>query len=234
VINHRFNCIFVHIPKTAGNSVNRLFGVEWENHKDLARYAAEVPEEKFKSYFKFAIVRNPWERILSDYNYQVKKSRPEASKLFLLKDSGEQRNFQEWLEAAFSEPGRYPAESWGGEVSPGIHRFSPQVDWITVDGHVGVDEVIRMEELPEAFSRICGALGLPPLDLPHRNGRFHWHYSRYYDESSRRLVADYYARDIELFGYRFETPGSRFFSLSRKARPSRILTPSLMTNSCSP
>ena len=234
MINHNLRCIYVHIPKTAGNSVNRVFGVQWENHKDLARYAGEVTPEQFRRYYKFAIVRNPFARILSDYNYQCKKSRPEASKLFLRKDSGEKRNFREWIEAALAEPHRYPAEAWGGEVSPGIHRLSPQLDWLTVDGHVAVDEIIRLEELPESFSRICGEVGLPPLVLPHRNSRFHWPYSWYYDDGARRLVADYYARDLELLGYRFETPGSRIFNFSRKARPSLILTPSLMTNSCSP
>jgi hypothetical protein len=59
MISHPHRCIFVHIPKTAGNSVNRVFGVDWQNHKDLARYAAELPPDIFSTYFKFAIVRNP-------------------------------------------------------------------------------------------------------------------------------------------------------------------------------
>src|SRR6187402_3169911 len=130
MISHKHQCIFVHIPKTAGNSINRVFGVGWENHKDLARYHAEIPRETFERYFKFAIVRNPWDRLLSDYNYQKKKSREKASKLFMFEERGRERDFAAWVEAALSTPDFYEPERWGGEVSPHIHRWSPQVDWI--------------------------------------------------------------------------------------------------------
>lgn len=204
MINHPLRCIYVHIPKTAGNSINRVFGVGWQDHKDLARYAAELPAEQFASYYKFTIVRNPWERIFSDYNYQRKKSRARASKLYLYKQEGARRSFREWVEAALSEPYRYPATSWGGDVSPGIHRLSPQLDWITLQGRPSVDFVARIENLQADFEHVCGALRLPPVRLPHRNRRLHAHYSWYYDEETRERVAAYYARDIEAFGYQFE------------------------------
>src|SRR5215467_9332165 len=105
MIDHSHRFIFVHIPKTAGNSVNRVFGVSWQNHKDLARYAREC--EAFETFFKFAIVRNPWDRLLSDYNYQKKKSR--ENKLHLLTPSGAVRSFKEWVSAVLADPFRYPA-----------------------------------------------------------------------------------------------------------------------------
>jgi chondroitin 4-sulfotransferase 11 len=218
MLSHPFRCIYIHIPKTAGNSVNRVFGVDWQHHKDLQRFAAELEPALFERYFKFAIVRNPWERIFSDYNYQKKKGRPGASKLFLFDETGERRCFRDWVEAALSDPYRYAPESWGGEVSAGLHRWSPQVDWLTVDGRIAVDAIVRMERLPEDFGRICETLGLPPLRLPHRNRRRHWHYSWYYDEATRDLVASYYARDVAAFGYRFETTKiARAWELSQSA-----------------
>ena len=107
MINHQYCCIFVHIPKTAGKSINRFFGMEWQKHKDLSRYAQELPPQLFSSYFKFAIVRNPWDRILSDYNFQNKKNAPANEKLFTLDDRGRTRSFREWLDAAFSNPFYY-------------------------------------------------------------------------------------------------------------------------------
>ena len=194
----------MHIPKTAGNSINRVFDVGWEDHKDLQRYRDELSPELFQSYFKFAVVRNPWDRLLSDYNYQRKKSRERDSKLFLFTEGGSKRNFAEWAEVALNNPDRYDAQCWGGTVSPTIHRWSPQIDWISVDGQPRVDFVARLERLPEDFRLICQRLNLPLVRLPHRNRRLHWHYSHYYDRSTRDLVASYYARDIEYFGYEFE------------------------------
>src|ERR1051325_4646004 len=103
MISHSHRCIFIHIPKTAGNSVNRVFGVGWQDHKDLQRYRDELPKETFERYFKFAVVRNPWDRLLSDYNDQLKKSRPRESKLFVYTASGAKRRFAEWVETALNE-----------------------------------------------------------------------------------------------------------------------------------
>src|SRR5476649_167826 len=176
MISHEHRCIFVHIPKTAGNSINRVFGVGWEDHKDLQRYSEEVPRDQFESYFKFAIVRNPWDRLLSDYNYQLKKSRAPSSKLFVFAADGSKRNFAEWVEAALATPDRYEAGDWGGSVSPHINRWTPQIDWISVDGQPRTDFVARLERLPEDFRAICHRLDLPAVRLPHRNRRLHWHY----------------------------------------------------------
>ncbi len=177
MINHTLRCLYVHIPKTAGNSINRVFGLSWENHKDLQRYARELPPAVIANYYKFAIVRNPWDRLLSDYNYQRKKSRAPDSKLFLYRDTGQLRNFGDWVRAALADPHRYAPASWGGEVSPGLHRWSPQVDWITINGQPRLDFVARMEHLPEDFATICRTLKLPPVRLPRRNRRLHGHYS---------------------------------------------------------
>lgn len=204
MISHPFRCISVHIPKAAGNSVNRAFGIGWQDHKDIARYQAELPAAVFASYFKFAVVRNPWDRLLSDYNYQVRKSRPADSKLHLFDERGARRNFAAWTEAALTETARYPANSWGGEVSAGIHRFSPQLDWISLAGTPALDFIARFEHIDADFRVISRAVGLEQKELPKRNPRFHFHYSRYYDDATRDRVGQYYATDIAAFGYKFE------------------------------
>ena len=205
MISHKHRCIFVHIPKTAGNSINRIFGISWENHKDLARYSRECDPVAFADYFKFAIVRNPWDRMLSDYNYQKKKSRPKDSKLHLFTESGAIRSFKEWVEKVLSDPFQYAPAQWGADISEGLHRWSPQVDWVSLNGKVAVDEILKLENLAESFPAVCRRLGMASVCLPRRNRRFHWHYSHYFDNSTRALVSRYYAKDIQRFGYRFES-----------------------------
>ena len=157
MINHDYRCIYIHIPKTAGNSINRVFGVQWRDHKDLASYAAEQPGEVIEQYYKFAIVRNPWARMLSDYNYQKKKSR--ADKLFLHDSDGEQRLFRAWIEAVLADPFRYAATTWGGDVSSNIHRWSPQVDWMSLHGSLAVDKVVHLENLSQGLAKYLLAPG---------------------------------------------------------------------------
>lgn len=223
MLNHTARCLYIHIPKTGGNSVNRLFGVEWEDHKDLRRYSEEMPREQFESYYRFAIVRNPWERLLSDYNYQRKKSRPAASKLGLDAPYAARRSFREWAVAVLSDPHSYAPESWGGSVSRGIHRWSPQADWISLDGRLAVDRVVRMEHLPQGFRQVCADLGLPKTTLPRRNRRLHWHYSWYFDAFTRDLVADYYRKDIELFQYEFQSQPAWAYTLMQRCAATALL-----------
>src|SRR6266481_9206544 len=84
---------FVHIPKTAGNSIQSIlrdysedeivalrsdqdgierFGLRNPNykikkHSTLAEYRGALGEERFRSLYKFACVRNPWDRMVSYY-----------------------------------------------------------------------------------------------------------------------------------------------------------------------
>jgi len=197
-------CLFIHLPKVAGNSIMRALGTNWEDHKDLARYHQELGEQTLQDLFCFTFVRNPWERILSEYNFQRKKSqRPDTVRLYLYKKDGSVRTFSEWVDYALSHPEQHCEKSWGGKVSQDIHRMSPQVNWISLNGDVRVNFAGRYERLQDDFDTVCDHLRVPRRKLGRKNGKFHWHYSHYFDRATRDRVANYYQADIETFGYQF-------------------------------
>ena len=60
--------IYIHIPKVAGRSISyALYGDDPMHHKLI--FFESLNKEKFKQYFKFGFVRNPWSRLYSIYNY---------------------------------------------------------------------------------------------------------------------------------------------------------------------
>ena len=81
----------------------------------------------------------------------------------------------------------------------------PQIDFVfNANQNKLTNFVGRCEDMQYDFDYVCGKIGIPKIELPHRNPTKHKHYSEYYDDETRSIVAEKYAKDIEYFGYEFE------------------------------
>jgi hypothetical protein len=201
LISHKHQCIFIHVPKAAGKSVLALFGLpelgrDYVNrlpyiedpfdHIPVLKY---VGRPFFKSYFKFGVVRNPWDRLVSAFSY--------------LAAGGCNRFDADYRDRYLS---RY-AGSFSAFVPDLPHfiahkHFAPQYLFLCdPGGSLLVDEVIRYEQLDLSMERVRQRLALEGAPLPHRNPSNHRPYAEYYTASTWKLVADLYAHDLESFGY---------------------------------
>ena len=147
--------------------------------------------EMFAWYFKFACVRNPWDRCVSLYKERVGTPGVEV----------DFTTFVQWLEHA-SDTCLWPT----------THRN--QVDWLSIDGLIAVDCVMRFETLDADWRSIAARLNVSP-DLPNLDGRgqpdsrgqpkrdFHENYRSYYTPETRDRVGRLFRRDIEAFSYEF-------------------------------
>ncbi len=229
--------LFIHIPKTAGQSVEESLltelAVPWSERRKRREYLmfhnpedetlpasmahltakqylqhGYLTEEEFDSFFKFAFVRNPWDRLVSSYHYLG----------FDAKCS-----FAEFVQKRSKNPDKR---------TYGLH-FISQSDFLEDEnGEVCVDFVGRFESISADFLTVAEQLNLQSVDLPHRNQgnrrdsdpslltglkyllkmqRYQFvkfkntkrHYTDYYDQKTRSVVGKLFEKDIENFGYSF-------------------------------
>jgi hypothetical protein len=194
--------IFVHIQKTAGNSVRAALGGDiFDSRKHfMARELRHIHGEAvWNAAFKFGFVRNPWDRLVSWWSmidnarhYVDQAQPPNAFFGYVLERA---KSFEDFLlrcdDEIFDSDGRK-------------NIFRNQIDYLIDDnGAVIVDFVGRFERLQEGFDEICRHLGRAPVELPRTNASRHAAYTEYYTPTTAEIVAKRYARDIERFGYRF-------------------------------
>jgi hypothetical protein len=227
MICQEYNCLFVHIPKTGGQSVEQFFmdrlNLDWDTDRDvlllqanddrtrgtekLAHLSATeyvegayLSAEDFSACFKFSFVRNPWARILSEYRYR---------------NYFHHRSFRDFVLNKLPKPG------WDDQY----RHVMPQYDMLhDTEGNLLVDFVGRFENIQQDFDRVCQRLGIADSGLPHRNrsdkksrdlrrkirnflfmnGENQLQdMAGFYDDETREAVAHYYRKDIETFGYGF-------------------------------
>ncbi len=204
MIDHPRRFLFVHVPKTGGTSIELAFDPEAERrnvrrkHWTARQYRRRYPI-RFRRYFKLALVRNPWDLVLSQYRYLWHSGHEWPRRWRARTRIPLEWSFAEWLK---SEP--FQRSSPRSPSLAGRGRPAQQLDWITDrQGRVIVDHVGRFEGLAQEFEALCARLGLEALPLGHALRSERGDYRSYYDAPGREIVARKYSRDIDFFGYRF-------------------------------
>lgn len=155
-------------------------------HAPAGRVAEAFPRQ-WQGFRKLAIVRNPWDKTVSDYFWRIQGLQAPPS-------------FAAYVEALVA------GESLGGVVPLGFHDNWPMY---TINDQVVADTVVRFEQLQQGLSVFFAAAEIPWDGwLPrskggHRPQNATRDYRSYYTSSLRRMVGCLYAAEIEHFGYRF-------------------------------
>lgn len=183
--------IFIHIPKTAGSSVAQALS-GGSRHVPYFEYERINPR-KFKRFFKFAFVRNPWDRLVSTYFFLKNGGLNEMDRSFAAENLSGYDSFAAFVGGWLTKENAW---SW-------VH-FRPQ-HYFICDSHLRVcmDFVGRLETIDRDFRTVCQRLHVN-AELKWINKGNHRPYGQYYTDALREKVGAIYADDISIFDYRFD------------------------------
>jgi hypothetical protein len=206
ILSHKHRFIFFAVPKTGTHAVRfalrehlgetdeeqvQLFVQKALPYPEIARIRhghirwdeirRVLSDDVWDGYFKFAFVRNPWERFVSYCAFMHRGT------------------------DAFS---RDPRELMRSVLDNPEHRqrvvFQPQHQFICdADGKIMVDHLGRQETMQDSYNVIADRIGVPRQELERKNASSHGPWRDYYDDELKHRVAELYARDIDVFGYTF-------------------------------
>ncbi len=204
--SHKF--IFIHIRKVAGSSMrdslaplslsretslkakvkSRLLNIESDYHKvafrahsDILQVKKVMPKDLFDEYFKFAFVRNPWKRLVSEYEY--------------IRRNPQHGRYNKVNKMSFNQYIKYQSKR------PDAYQINMVAD---KDGILQIDFVGKFENLQEDWNYVCNKLNLGHKKLSHQLKASITDYSHYYDDTNKDLVSKLWKKDIEAFEYNFE------------------------------
>ena len=203
IVSHRHRFIFFAVPRTGTHAIRTALGPvlgddDWQQqslteqvrlpvpalarfnhgHLTLQQVQATLPRI-WRDYFKFAFVRNPYDRFVS-VCAMLNKRNPGYS-------------------------GRETAFMKRALTIPRFRRrvlVRPQVDMLVDEsGEVGMDYVGRYETLAQDFGEVCRQIGIAEMDLERSNASEHDRYATYYDDELLASVTAFYRRDFDVLGY---------------------------------
>lgn len=195
MVSLRRRFLFVHVPKTGGNSIQSVLApyaddkVVISGHQDgrerfevsgpytpkkhatMADYAKRLSAEQLAGLFKFACVRDPFTRAMSFYF--------SPNRWYRQRDGAWQQEQAVWSREAFVAA---------------LAKLPPMIDYL---GGMA-DDVIRFESFAADARRVLRRLEIA-ADLPHLNAGPVRDYSDYYDAELKGLVRARYAADFATY-----------------------------------
>ena len=204
IISHKHKFIFFAIPKTGTHSVRQAlrehFGPDdieqvglfvqkrfsfpelkdfSSGHVSVKQIQPIIGDAVFNEYFKFAFVRNPFDRFVSYCS-------------FMSRDTGAfAANPKEFMKYILMQ------------LKPLDHLlFKPQCEFVVdQDEKLAVNFIGRNESMHNSYDEICSKIGIPSATLGLVNSSLHRPYMEYYDSETLELVTNQYKKDFDLFGY---------------------------------
>lgn len=200
--------VYIHIPKTAGTSVEKLlfpkynfnetpnyeicygwdenFG--WLNHLTMREFEVLFPNLDIHDFLVFTVVRNPWDRIVSEFFWKSSTSKMEMS-------------FSDFVYRIYKKDYEIIQSFYKSPIAL-MQHIKKQTNYISKEFE-GDITIIRFEDFHREFTNFCISKYLKINKIPNLRRSIHINYKAYYNKNTIGMIKDLYQEDIERFRYSF-------------------------------
>ena len=221
-ISDLYRCMFIHIPKAAGSSIelSSIFqdqrdktGEYVGGHKTAMEYRRLYPD-KFNKYFKFTFVRNPYSRLVSAYFYLSRGG---------MGNSYDTEIFKKYFEHKKEDFVSFCRNSLSEELIKDVVHFEPQHKFLCDDDmNILLDFIGKQENFVKDAKKVFKTIGLP-YEHRHSLGSNNKHFSEYYTNDIQQKVFNLYKLDFELLSYQSDIKKQNKFSYSSYRQMSKMV-----------
>ena len=180
-----FNDIYTKYGLLGGGSKininHNIFKGKHAEHIGITEIKKKFPLE-FKNYFKFCVVRNPFERIVSRFLWDKH-----------INAISKETKFKDYIKELSKNEVNKMNDDW-------YHR-------ITINGKPYCQYYIKFDSLKKDIELICKCLNIKDFNinnLKHINKILDYNYIDFYDDESKQIVYDNCINEINYFNYKFK------------------------------
>lgn len=192
IISNKNKFIYFAVGKTGTTSIEKCLR-HLHDDKRRTKHAGPgcVDADKMSKYFTFCFVRNPWSRLVSMYK--------QFQKGLSLKNNSRQKHY--------IMSNKYNFIEYIKKLDESFFQEHLQSKYYLYNGEP-LNFIGKFENIKEDFDIVCSLIKIKRVDLVHRNKSVYEsnreHYTEYYDDEVREIVANEWAEDIEYFNYKFD------------------------------
>ena len=198
-LSRKHKLFFIHIPRTAGTSIYEALDLDYCRHYTWQYHYINHSSVWYK-YNKFSIVRNPYTRAVSTYNYikmdesywhSVSGNAPDGKHIDY--DFCTNHTFKETINELYSNflDGSLSGDEWLRQTFFIFHK-----------DRLMVDDILKFENLPDNFYNLMNRYGINGVELPTLNSSNTSNYMRYYDKELKNKVYEIYKEDFNELNYK--------------------------------
>lgn len=196
------------------NKINQILQLE--------KFEEDLTFKLSNSDYPYSIIanmRNPWERLVSLYKYSYKYRKVGVVHVnnkclrILFSNTSSIKDLIKLIHNRDKDYQKYWFKKHDIEINLiwALESFfeSQNKKYSYLDSYLNFNKykekinIINFENLQEDFGKVCTKLSLPYIKISHMNKTNHKHYTEYYDDETREVIAEKYEKDIEYLRYKF-------------------------------